>query len=138
MSTEHDQIFNPSDRMLRQFAALLIVFLGVIAVRTYDPQHPAPALLAAALGLVLGSVGLVWPRAIRPVFAVWMKAAWPVGWLVSRVILALIFYVIVTPVAVVFRAAHRDALGLRRRGGGVTYWQRKPAVTDKSRYLGQF
>jgi hypothetical protein len=83
-------------------------------------------------------MGLVRPRTIRLVWVTWMRAALPIGWLVSRVVLAAIFYAIITPVAVVFRAAHRDVLGLRRPAGGVTYWQRKPAVTDKSRYLGQF
>jgi hypothetical protein len=138
MTSGDDKIFQPSDRTLRQFAALLTVFLGLVAARFYHDGRPWLALGLAAIGVVLGPVGIVWPRAIRPVFIAWMKVVWPIGWLVSRVILATIFYAVITPVGVVFRMMQRDVLDLRRPPGRGTYWQGKPAAPDKSRYLRQF
>jgi hypothetical protein len=67
-----------------------------------------------------------------------MAAALPIGWVVSRVILGLVFYGLMTPVAFVFRAAGRDELMLKPPAGVGTYWQKRPATLDKSRYLRQF
>ena len=138
MSAEHEQAFNPTDRTLRQFGGLWLVFFLALAARTYGHQQSTFALVLAVLAVTIGPMGIVWPKAIRPVFVGWMKVAWPIGWVVSRVILGTIFYAIITPVAVVFRLAGRDLLGLRRQTGRATYWQPKPATTDKSRYLRQF
>lgn len=137
MSAEHPKAFDPTDRTLRQFGGMWIVFFMAVAVRTYH-HRPALALVIAVLAVSIGSMGVVSPRAIRPVFVGWMKVAWPVGWVVSRVILGTIFYAIITPVAVVFRLTGRDILGLKRRADRATYWQPKPAITDKSQYLRQF
>ena len=48
-----------------------------------------------------------------------MIAAFPIGWTVSRLMLAAMFYVIFTPVGLVFRLIGRDALRLRRPGEAV-------------------
>jgi hypothetical protein len=66
-----------------------------------------------------------------------MIAAFPIGWTVSRVMLAVLFYGVFTPVAIVFRVIGRDLLGLRHRGSVETYWTVKPGVTDPRDYFRQ-
>ena len=43
-----------------------------------------------------------------------MIAAFPIGWTISRLMLAALFYLVFTPMALVFRLMGRDALHLRR------------------------
>jgi hypothetical protein len=138
MSMDHERIFDPTERMLRQFGALSIVFFGALAARAYLHHRPLLAAVMGALGLAIGVSGLVRPRSIRPVFIGWMKVAFPIGWVVSRIVLAAIFYAIITPIALVLRITGRDVLGLKRGTGRTTYWQPKAIVNDKSRYLRQF
>ena len=95
----------------------------------------AAALGAAAVGL--GATGLVRPAAIRPVFTGWMAIAFPIGWLVSRVALALLFYAVFTPVAAVFRLTQRDVLHRRRRSQA-SYWTPKAGPADVREYFRQF
>jgi hypothetical protein len=132
------KIFDPTERMLRQFAALSIVFFGVLAARAYFHQRLLLAIVMSTVGLLIGVAGIVRPRTIRPVFVTWMKVAFPIGWVVSRIVLATIFYAIITPIALTFRLMGRDVLELGRTAGRTTYWQPKANVTDKSRYLRQF
>ena len=73
------------------------------------------ALVLAGLALVVGLLGLVAPRLIRPIYVGWMIAAFPIGWVMSHVVQALILYGLFTPVALVFRLIGRDAL---YRAGG--------------------
>jgi hypothetical protein len=120
--------FKPTDRMLRQFAGLWILFFGVIAAwQLFVHQRTLVSAIAATLAMTIGPLGLVWPRIIRPVFVGWMALAYPIGWTVSRIVLA--FW---------FRLVKRDELGLKRSAEGASYWRPKPQITDKAQYLRQF
>ena len=128
----------PTEKLLRQFAALsLAVFGGMAAWRWGHGVKDAWTVAAAIAAVGIGGVGLAWPRAIRPVFTGWMIAAFPIGWTVSRVMLAALFFGLFTPVALVFRLMGRDALS-RRRGRGATYWVARPPQGDSRDYLRQF
>jgi hypothetical protein len=131
--------FEPPARTLRQFAALwTVAFAGLACWYGLARGDTTTALVLAALAVTVGPLGLAWPRAVRWIFVGWMVAAFPVGWVISRVVLAALFYGVITPVGLVFRLAGRDALQLRRRPAPETYWAPKPEVTDLRRYLSQF
>ncbi|MGE3803652.1 MAG: SxtJ family membrane protein [Gemmataceae bacterium] len=125
---------NPSPTTLRQFAALWLVVFGALGALHF-PELGGKVLLALA-GLV-GVPGLIQPTLLRPLFVGWMIAVFPIGWTVSHVMLALLFFGLFTPLALWFRVRGRDALWLRRRLM-TTYWQPKPAVASVTRYYKQF
>jgi hypothetical protein len=83
-------------------------------------------------------VGLVWPQSIKPIYTVWMVAVFPIGWLVSLILLAVVYYGVVTPIAVLFRLIGRDSLQRHSPPEGGSYWQPKPAPQDPGRYLRQY
>jgi hypothetical protein len=91
----------------------------------------------AALAVTVGPLGLLWPQTVRWVYVAWMVLAFPIGWTISTVILALMFFLVFTPVALVFRLKGRDALGLKPKPDAATYWVDKPVITDPRRYLYQ-
>jgi hypothetical protein len=133
-----DLPLKPSRRMLRQFAGLWIVFLnGLAAWHGLAHGETRVALALVVLALTIGPAGLVWPSIIRPVFIGWLILAFPIGWLVSRVVL-LIFFSLIIPVALLFRIRGRDALQLRRRTDRTTYWTPKGAPESVRSYLHQF
>ena len=127
----------PSEKTLRQFAGLcLIIFGGLGGWRMWQRDLDSPALALVAVGGLIGVAGLIRPSSIRLVFTGWMMAAFPIGWVVSRVVLGLLFYGVFTPVALVFRLAGRDALH-RRRKPKTSYWTTKPHPADPASYLRQ-
>lgn len=121
---------NPSRRTLRQFSALLIVIIGGMAAWK---GNYAVAAIAAAVGLI----GLVSPGTIRPLYVAWMIVAFPIGWMVSHVMLAILYFVVFLPLGLVFRLVGRDALA-RRRPAAETYWLEKPATEEVARYFHQY
>jgi hypothetical protein len=128
----------PSPRTLRQFAALfLIVFVLVAGLRVWRGDTGTLTTAIAVTGVVIGLLGLVRPEAIRYVYTGWMIAAFPIGWTISRVIVTLLFYVVFTPFALVFRLIGRDALR-RRRHTLTTYWLETNAAEPPESYYGQF
>lgn len=138
MSSANDNPFKPSDRMLRQFSALWILFFGAIAAWQAFHHRRSAAIILGVIAVVGGVLGLVWPRGIRPVFIAWMALAFPIGWVISRAVLGTLFYGMFTPIAWIFRMIGRDALGLKPQPQAATYWLPKDHDVDKSRYFNQF
>jgi hypothetical protein len=128
-----------SRRTLRQFAGLWTVFLtGLACWQGFVHGRVALAVVLAALAWTVGPLGLVWPQAIRPVFVACMVVTFPVGWVVSRLALAGLYYLAFTPVALLFRLIGRDALARRYRPELQTYWEPKPQPAGAQSYLRQF
>jgi len=127
----------PPPRRLREFAGLFVVFfVGIAAWRAWHGVVDGRTEALAALGVVVGGAGLLYPPAIRLVYTGWMIAAFPIGWTVSRLMLAVLFYLVFTPVALVFRLMGRDALQLKRRQTG-SYWTARPAAGNVKEYFRQ-
>jgi hypothetical protein len=130
--------FRPSTRILRQFAGLWILFFGGLAgwhAGVRGNLRLAAAL--AALAVVVGGVGLIRPQTVRWIYVGWMILVFPIGWTVSRLLLAGLYYGLITPIGLVQRLMGRDALQLRFRERQ-TYWMDKPSPTDPRSYFRQF
>jgi hypothetical protein len=127
----------PSSKTLRQFAGLFLVFfLGLAAWRWFTGRQDTWALGMGIAAVVVGLAGMAVPALVRPIYTGWMIAAFPIGWTVSRLILGAVFFLVVTPIGLVFRTIGRDALGLRRRQAS-TYWMTKAQSGSSADYLRQ-
>jgi len=124
-------------KILRQFAALWLVFFGALAAWHARRGSGWLALVFGAIAIGAGAPGLVNPRRLRPLFLLLMVVTEPLGQAFSRVLLAVLFYGLFVPIGLAFRLAGRDALRLRYRAGRETYWTRKRTVTDLRSYLRQ-
>lgn len=131
---------DPSRREVRQFAffwlpAICLVLAVVAAYRFESPGVAAGLVVVAVASVVLGALV---PRVMRAVFIGWMGAAFPIGWLVSHVVIAAIYFLLITPMALVMRAAGRDPLARRFDRDAETYWVPREPNRDPSRYFRQF
>jgi hypothetical protein len=60
----------------------------------------------------------------------------PLAWLMSALVLGILYFGMLTPMAAISRLAGRDPLQLRRRGD--SYWLPRPGdANPKSRYFRQ-
>lgn len=79
-----------------------------------------PRLLYVAFGVAF--IGLFWPRAANLLHRGWMLLAEGLGWFNSRVLLSVLFFVFLTPIAWFARALGRSSVELRRRKEGESYY----------------
>lgn len=131
--------WNPSPRELRWFALLGAMFLGGLAatvVRRSAGEAAMAALMAVAVGLAV--LGWIAPRTVRPLYVIWMAAAFPAGWLVSHLALAAVYYGVVAPLGLMLRCTGRDPLGRTFDRAAATYWVRREPPTDGRRPFRQF
>ena len=93
--------------------------------------------------LILGGAfiipALVVPMILRPVEKVWMGAAKCMGWVMTRVILSILFYLVLTPVGLIAKLVGKDFLDLEFDRNAESYWiPKEPVKTGKERYENQF
>lgn len=131
-----DIAFAPPARMLRQFAGLWILFFGGLACwQGIVSGNTTLAWVFAVLAVSIGPLGLWKPQAVRPIFVTWMVLAFPVGWVVSRLTLACLFYGLFTPISLLFKLTGRDVLARSPRPGQATYWAPKTMSSDLRSYF---
>jgi hypothetical protein len=124
--------------ILRQFAGLCLLFFGGLAGWQYFRHNRlVAALICIGLAVVLGLGGLIKPQAVRPVFGTAIALTSPIGRMVSRLVLILAFFGVVTPVALVFKLIGRDPLHRRYRPDATSYWTPKTTPHDMRSYFHQ-
>jgi hypothetical protein len=133
-----DPSVSTTNRTLRQFAGLWLLAFGGLAVwQGLVHDRRILALVLAGLAVLVAGVGLTRPHAVRPLFTGLMAVTYPVGWLVSHLLLAVLFYGIFTPMALFFRLIGRDALIRRHLPDRPTHWLPKPTTRDVRSYFRQ-
>jgi len=106
---------NPSARDLRQFSGVwLPLFAALAGGVSYWHGGTIQALVIWAVGSALAVVGLASPACARLVFVGLSYLTFPIGFVVSYVVLSAVFLLVVTPIALIQRVKGRDELRLKR------------------------
>ena len=75
---------------------------------------------------------------MRALYVGWMVALFPIGWLVSNLILAAIFFLVITPIGALASLVGRDRLQLKFDPSRHSYWTRYDPDDEPERYFQQF
>jgi ABC-type uncharacterized transport system permease subunit len=121
-------------KALRQFAATLFSALALLGAVLIWRKREAGFIL---WGIGTAALLLAWlrPLALRPVHQYWMKLARMLGFISSHVILAVLYYLMVTPLGLVMRGLGKNPLALRPEEKAGSYWiKRNNTNTNKQRY----
>jgi hypothetical protein len=129
----------PAKATLQQFAGCWLLVFGAWAVGLGWSRHwPSLSLALGGVAVGVGVPGLLWPATVRWLFVAAIVATWPIGWVVSHVVLFVIYHAVFTPLAALFRLLGRDALRLRPQPRQTSYWMPREPGTDPARYFHQF
>lgn len=131
----------PMDRKaLRNFGLLMAcVLLLVGGWLWWKSAASGPWVLGAAA--LLAVIGFVIPAALKPFYKGWMILAVIMGWVMTRVVLTLVYYLVLTPIAFLGRVFGEQflQLKLKRSEETTSYWIRRSGPPrDKSDYERQF
>jgi hypothetical protein len=115
----NEQVVGPSDRSFGLTLGVIFVLAGLLPLLRGGPPRTW-AVIAAG---VLLTVALVWPIALAPANRVWLRVGLAMHRVMHPVVMAILFYVVVTPFALLTRLFNR-ALVRRLRPDETlpTYW----------------
>ena len=124
---------------LQWFGLLFGLFFGLIgglAWWRWEAQNVAYGIWSVA-GVITVLYYLI-PPMRKPLFFGWMYAAYPIGWVISHVILLTIYYVVLTPIGLFMRALGHDPLQKKLKPKADTHWIRREPTKDPGRYFHQY
>jgi hypothetical protein len=123
---------------LRKFGITIGIVLGLLGglflwrEKTYYSTFFIISILFLFLGLIL-------PVVLKPIQKIWMMLAVLMGWFMTRIILIILFYLIVTPIGLLARLFGKDFLNTKFNRNLDSYWIPKKTITfGKRNYENQF
>jgi hypothetical protein len=122
---------------LRKFGLTVgLVFAAIGLFLRYREVSWALAPLAPlAVGGLLVIFGVVAPKLLKGVYLGWMTFALVLGSIMTRILLTIFFFVVLTPFGLLFRVIGRDALTRRPDRKAATYWLPKEyPIPDRTRF----
>ena len=130
--------WNPNRRFLRQFAVLLVLFFAIVGGIQYYHGSRQLGMALAAGGAVIGLLGFALPSFMRVVYVIWMAAIYSIGWVVTHVVLAVGFYLVVTPIGVIMKLCRYDPMQRSFDRSAKSYWKPRGQQQTVERYFKQF
>lgn len=126
--------WSPDEKILRQFGWISLAGFGVLASVAWFKFGSQPMTITlGVLAVLTPVVGSINPKALKFLYVGLSLISYPIGFAVSNLVLLLIFFLVFTPLALIFKLIGRDELRLHLDPEASTYWRkydpdgRKPA-----------
>ena len=131
---------HPTLRQLRQFGWIwmaFVTFFGAVAWFKFDSPVLARGLWVAAIAVPV--LGWAVPKFMRFVFMGMSYLAWPIGFVVSHLVLAGVYYLVLTPIGLLMRLFGYDSMKRTFDREATSYWvPRSLDKLDPKRHFRQF
>jgi hypothetical protein len=128
---------DPTRGQLAIFGGAWLVFVGLWGWAALRHGHPSGARVLWAVALAAPVAGLLWAPALRALYLGLSYATYPIGLVVSHVVLALVYYLALAPIGLTMRLFRNDPLTRRFDRDAKTYWRTREAARPAKDYFNQ-
>ncbi len=125
-----------SNREMRKFGITMAVAFGILAALLFFfGSHPERAYWFGGIGAFFLIFGFAVPALLRPIHLLWMGLALVLGFFMSRLLLSLLYYIVITLTGVIMRLFGKDFLNEKVQPHAETYWiKREKQKVEPERY----
>ncbi len=131
---------NPTRSQLRTFALVWFpAFCALVGFLLFRNVGETPAYVVWGAGAAISLAGLAVPSFMRIVFVGLMYLTFPMGFVVAHVLLAIIYFAVLTPIGLLMRLTSYDPMGRRKsKDAESTYWTTRAGKRPRKSYFRQF
>ena len=123
---------------LRKFGTTVGTVLLIVGIVLYLTGKSS-SVVFGGIGFLLILFGLILPSILKPLNKIWMTLAVILGWFMSRLILFILFYIVITPIGFFLKLMGKDFLRLKFDKNSKSYWEtREKKITEQIDYERQF
>ena len=115
---------NPTLKDLRKFGIIFGIILVIIFSFLLYKQK-IDSFLYFGIPFMFILLGILLPKSLGLLYRIWMSFAIGMQWIITHIILTLLFYLIITPVRILSRIFRKDFLSLRYKKDVETYWKKR-------------
>lgn len=130
-----------SRKALRSFGWLVGAVLFGIATAVLWRKGWAPTTavyVLGGMGALLVVLGTLTPILLKPLYRVWMALAVVMGFVMTRVILTLVYFFVLTPIGLLLRLFGKDLLDRKLDPEAPSYWKKKDYPDDSPARLEKY
>jgi hypothetical protein len=128
---------NPTDRQLKVFGLVWLVFFGLSGWESWFRGRHGAAEAIWALAAVVPLAGQFVPGFLRVAYLAMSYLTYPVGFVVSHVVLAFIYYLAIAPIGLTMRLFSYDPLCRRIDANATSYWRPRSGTKTPEDYFRQ-
>jgi len=115
---------------LRKFGLTVGGVLLAIGGVLFYFEKPS-AIYFSVIGGLLIFFGAFFPMILKPLNRIWMSLAIILGFIMSRVILTILFYLVLTPIALLAKIVGKKFITLKYDKSANTYWEKRTNIHKK-------
>ena len=105
---------------LKNFGYTIGFILLIISVFLFVRERDS-SIYFFSLGLIFIGLGIIIPTVLKPAYKIWMSFAVIIGWIMTRIILSVLFYLIISTIGIFARLFGKDFLNLKSKNNE-SYW----------------
>ena len=124
-------------KKIREFGIIIgSIILVIVSMMFFKEKEFYKFLLY--IGVFVFFSGLLLPNILKPFYWIWMLFSLIIGWFMTRIILSILFYTIITPTGLILRLFRINYLELNNNNKS-SFWNNRDSQIEKSQdYEKQF
>jgi len=132
--------WNPKHKELRNFGIIALIASAVISLFLYIIKDVGIhwTLVISCIGFAIFLSSLISAKLTRIIYLGLTLITLPIGWIVSFILLAIFYFLVITPLALFFRLIGRDPLSRKFDPTIDSYWFKRTPPEKMDRYYHQF
>lgn len=115
---------------LRKFGLTVGSVIAVIGIVLFYFEKSS-AVYFAVIGGILIFLGVLFPRLLKQLNKFWMGLAIVLGFIMTRIILTTLFYIVITPIGFIAKIFGKKFMILKYDTSAETYWEKRSIIQKK-------
>lgn len=123
----------------RKFGLLMAGAFSALSLLLLYRHRVTTAVVGLSVAGAFALLALIVPKALAPIESLWMSFAHALGYVNTRVLTTVFFFLVITPLALLMRAIGRDKMRRAYRASGASGWEEyRPRQRDPHHYKNMF
>jgi len=137
MLLEEIKNIKTTKKVLRNFGLILAVVLAIFGGISLWKESESYKYLFPGSGASL-ILAMLLPNVLKLIYLPWMTVATIIGWVMTRVILTILYYLILTPIGIAMKLFGKDILDEKINKDKPSYWVPRDKTILKEQFERQF
>ena len=137
---QHEIVIN--SKKIREFGWVMLIILSVLIPAFISWRNDWSItnlmLIFSGIGLILFLPSVFFPMSMKGVYRGWMLFALLLGFVMTKVLLTIIFFLLITPIGLARQLLVKDPLKLKANPEASTYWVKKERIITPESYEKQY
>ena len=132
--------WNPKNKELRNFGNIAVIASIILSLLLYLFKHIPLSwiMVIISIGFIIFLSSLISAKLTRIIYLGLTLLTFPIGWVISFLVLVIFYFLIITPIGLLFRLTGHDPLHRNFEPSVKSYWLKRKSPDKLDRYFHQF